>query len=464
MAEDLFIPKLGQTVEEVVLINWLVEDGDKVNFGDPVLEVETDKAIFNVEANAKGYIHFGTYEIGETVPVLTVVATIGKKDEDFSPSGEVVEKLAKSAPVEEAESQQAAVTQEIEQENGTSGEIQKLFASPRARKLARDKHVDLSQVTPTGGGGMRVTEDDVIAYLEQKPKVTPVAAALAEEMNLNLAGLKGTGPQGRITRRDVENVIHQCLTSAQGGAASSLPDIKYATNRVLETKPVDGVRRIIFDRMGTSDRLTARVTMVTEADATELVNFREKLKAAKEELWGFKPGYNDLIGMIVAQTLQSHRYMNARLSEDGSRIEILEDINLGFAVDTDRGLLVPVLKQADKLSLESLGSQFQALVSAAKSGRISPEDLSGGTFTITNLGIYDVDAFTPIINLPELAILGIGRISDQVVPFQGDVVIRKMMTLSLVFDHRLVDGAPAAKFLKEVKDAIENPILHFVKI
>ena len=288
--------------------------------------------------------------------------------------------------------------------------------------------------------------------------------ALAEEMNLNLTGLEGTGPQGRITRKDVENVIHQRLTAAQGGAASSLPDIKYAPNKVLETKPVDGVRRIIFDRMGTSDRLTARVTMVTEADATELVNFREKLKAAKEELWGFKPGYNYLIGMIVAQTLQSHRYMNARLSEDGSRIEILENINLGFAVDADRGLLVPVVKQADKLSLESFGSQFQQLVSAAKSGRISPEDLSGGTFTITNLGSYDVDAFTPIINLPELAILGVGRIRNQVVPYQGDVAIRKIMTLSLVFDHRLVDGAPAAKFLKEVKDAIENPILRFVKI
>ena len=202
--------------------------------------------------------------------------------------------------------------------------------------------------------------------------------------------------------------------------------------------------------------------MVTEADASNLVAFRERLKAEKAEEYGFAPGYNELLGIIVARTLRAFPYMNARLSADGSQIEYLDEVNLGIAVDTERGLLVPVVKNADQADLKTFGSRFRSLVESALSGRISPDDLMGGTFTITNLGNYDVDAFTPVINLPEVAILGIGRIQDKVVPVQGEPAIRKMITLSLVFDHRIVDGAPAARFLQKVKEVIEYPIMIFV--
>jgi pyruvate dehydrogenase E2 component (dihydrolipoamide acetyltransferase) len=180
--------------------------------------------------------------------------------------------------------------------------------------------------------------------------------------------------------------------------------------------------------------------------------------SATEE-WGFAPGYNDLLGLIVTRALREFPYMNARLGEDGSSIEHLPSVNLGLAVDTERGLLVPVVRNAGQKGLRAIASEFRALVERARAGRSLPDDLAGGTFTITNLGMYDVDAFTPIINLPEAAILGVGRIQPKAVVREGQIVSRQMWTLSLVFDHRLVDGAPAARFLQRIKQLIENPYL-----
>ncbi len=465
MSEDVFVPKLGQTVEEVVLIGWLVEDGAKVDFGDPVLEVETDKAIFNVEANAKGFIHFGPVEMGATVPVLTVVATIGKQDEGFSPGGE--EKPSELDQVEEAlVEKRVEIAERVKKEvipaaHAPEGK-KKVFASPRAKRLARQNQVDLAKVVPTGGEGIRVVEGDVIAYLGQKPKATPIAAELASEVGLDISEVVGTGKKGTVTRTDVEGAIREKLAMPSAAPMTPPAQINYADIKIAEVKPLRSVRKLIFDRMSNSVHTTSRVTLVTEADATDLVTFREKLKVEKTDAWGFTPGYNDLLGVIVARTLRSYPYMNARLSEDGKAIEILEDINLGMAVDTERGLLVPVIRNADQADLQAFGARFRELVEAAQSGRISPEDLSGGTFTITNLGNYDVDAFTPVINLPEIAILGIGRIVDKVVPYQDKIQVRKVVTLSLVFDHRLVDGAPAARFLQKVKETIEYPIMIFV--
>jgi len=454
MSEDLFIPKLGQTVEEVVLIDWLVEEGAKVDFGDPVLEVETDKAVFSVEANAKGYIHFGSYEMGETLPVLTVVATIGKADEGFSPSATMVGgEEPQELPAEKPEEKPAKVQKEVETPVQTR---RKVFASPRATKLAEAKGVDLSLLTPTGGGGVRVVEQDVIDYLQEKPKASPIAEQLARNVGLPLSEVRGTGPRGQITRSDVEAEIRERLSAAPKSQKPAPAKAAYDDVPVAESRPLRSVRRMIFDRMAESVSETARVTLVTDVDATDLVGVRETLKETKADSWGFTPGYNDLIGLLVARTLKDFPYMNARLSQDGQKIELLDTVNLGVAVDTERGLVVPVIKQADKMGLADFGKQFRNLVERALSGRPSPEDLQGGTFTITNLGGFEVDAFTPVINLPEVAILGLGKIHDDVVPLKGEIQIRKVLTLSLVFDHRLVDGAPAARFLQQVKEEIES--------
>lgn len=209
--------------------------------------------------------------------------------------------------------------------------------------------------------------------------------------------------------------------------------------------------------MSISAHTTARVTLVTEVDASELVAVRTRLKARIGDEWGFTPGYNDMLALMTAHALRKFPYMNARLAPDA--IEYVARINLGMAVDTERGLLVPVIKDADRMSLREFGQSFRNLVEKARKGRISPDDLSGGTFTLTNLGMYDVDAFTPVINLPEAAILGVGRIAPKVTPHNGEIAIRDMLTLSLVFDHRLVDGAPAARFLQYLRQLIEEPFL-----
>jgi pyruvate dehydrogenase E2 component (dihydrolipoamide acetyltransferase) len=311
--------------------------------------------------------------------------------------------------------------------------------------------VDLAQLTPTGGGGVRIVERDVLAYLSQLPKATPVALKMATEAGLDLRQLTGTGPGGKITKTDVERALEAPQVTAPV-VPSPLPEVD-----VLERVPLKGVRKIIADRMATSVHTTARVALMMEIDATEFVDMRERLKARVTEEWGFAPGYNDLLAKIVATALRKFPYMNARLTEDA--IEYLTAVNMGMAVDTERGLLVPVIRDADKKSLRQFGAEFRELVERARDGRALPDDLTGGTLTITNMGMYDIDAFTPVINLPEAAILGVGRITPKPVVRDGEVVVRHMLTLSLVFDHRLVDGAPAARFLQYIKSLIEEPYL-----
>ncbi|MFN8459770.1 MAG: 2-oxo acid dehydrogenase subunit E2, partial [Anaerolineae bacterium] len=207
---------------------------------------------------------------------------------------------------------------------------------------------------------------------------------------------------------------------------------------------------------------TARVTMVTEVDATEFVALRERLKAKYGQEWGFAPGYNDLLVLVVADALRKFPYMNARMSAAGDAIEHLAAVNIGLAVDTERGLVVPVIREVDKKGLQEVGAEFRALVERARVGKSSRDDLSGGTFTISNLGMYRVDAFTPVINMPEIAILGVGRIAPKPMVKGEDIVIRQMLGLSLVFDHRLVDGAPAARFLDYICEVIEEPYMLFL--
>ncbi len=450
MAEEFFIPKLGQTVEEVTLIKWLVEDGAKVEQMQEILEVETDKAVFPVEAPASGYVHIGPYQEGDVVPVLTVVAVIGKPEDKFELKDE-------AAPeVEEAEAEPSPLSSlgTVETTSQEAVERGRVFASPRARKLAREKGINLAHVTPTGGGGVRVAERDILTYLRSLPKATPVAQKMAAEAGLDLRDVTGTGPGGRVTKEDVEHVLK---VPAAPVPAVPVPMVPAPAAEVLERVPLKGVRGIIAERMAASVHTTARVTLMMEADATQLVDMRERLKARVSEEWGFAPGYNDLLAKIVATALRKFPYMNARLTPDA--VEYLVAVNMGMAVDTERGLLVPVIRDADKKGLRQFGAEFRTLAEGARTGRISPDDLAGGTFTITNLGMYDVDAFTPVINLPEAAILGVGRISEKPVVRDGQIVARKMLTLSLVFDHRLVDGAPAARFLQYIKDCVEEPYL-----
>ncbi len=452
MAEELFIPKLGQTVDEVTLIHWLVQDGVKVKSGQEVLEVETDKAIFPVETYSNGYIHFGPYKEGDVLPVMTVAAVIGTQNESFEDymKGKGEQQAAVQQPDQGLPS---VVSDPMESLQITTAPdaVGRVFASPRARKAAMEKNADLGRITPTGWGGQRVALRDVVAYLEKSPKATPLASRMAAAAGIDLDSVTGSGPSGKITKEDVQQQLQQPKTSMLVEPGIT-PEV---TNRV----PLKGVRAIIAERMSASLHTAAQVTLTTEVDMTEIVKIRKKLDSAVSEEWGFTPGYNDLLAIIVARSLEAFPYMNARLNLAEGVIEHLSTVNMGMAVDTDRGLLVPVIRSANLMGLRQFGSAFRELVGRARSGRSLPDDLAGGTFTITNLGMHDIDAFTPIINMPETAILGVGRIQEKPAVHKAKIKPRKMCTLSLVFDHRLVDGAPAARFLQHIKMILENPYL-----
>ena len=386
MAAELYIPQLGQTVEEVTIIHWYVRDGEEVSKGQEVLEVETDKAVFDVEATADGFIHIGPYKQGDVVPVLTVVAAIGAKDETFIAPKPTA---AETAPIKDhpaiASDKPAAGVGSTTPTN----KQEHLKVSPRARKLAAEHDLDPSLAQPTGGGGIRVVEADVRRYLDQQP-----------------------------------------------------------ADDVAERIPLRGIRKATAEHMAASAAQTARVTLFAKADASNLVAYREQLVEQHEEEWGFKPGYNDILISVCARSLKEFPYMNARLN--GGAVERLKNINIGLAVDDPRGLFVPVIRDADQKDIRAIGEELRAAVEAIRAGKAGPALLSGGTFTITNLGAYGIDGFTPVINLPEAAILGVGRIAEKAVVVKGKVVPRPMLTLSLAFDHRLIDGAPAARFLAKV--------------
>ncbi len=481
MAKEVFIPQLGQTVEEVTLLEWMAADGAQVQQGQELLLVQTDKTDFPIEATADGTLHRGPFSVGQVVPVLTVVAVIGKQEEAFGETGGRGDGKTRGGGESIAASPALPITASLALPV-TMSPSHRVMVSPRARKLAEEKGVDLAKaaISPTGGAGVRVAERDVLAYLASAPKATPLAERFAAEAGIPLRDIAATGPGGRITKEDVEHAVQLRALPAMEAplpqpaapvpAVPSVPVVppvpvtppsfQLPASEVTERVPLKGVRAIIADRMGASVHTTARVTLMMEVDATEFVAMRERLKAGVEKEWGFAPGYNDLLAKIAAAVLRKFPFVNARLAPDA--IELLAHVNLGMAVDTERGLLVPVIRDADKKSLRQFGAEFREMVDRARKGRSLPDDLSGGSFTITNLGMYDVDAFTPVINLPEAAILGLGRIAPKWVyraESPAAPVLRQMWTLSLVFDHRLVDGAPAARFLQFIKGLVEEPYL-----
>lgn len=450
---DIILPKLGQTMDDGAIVEWLKEVGDPVQRGDVLFTVESDKAVLEVEATTRGFLRRILVPAGETVPVLTVVGLITRKaDEAIDEPGTQVEVAAPLAQAVETAGKRETIAPTPER--APSGRI---FASPRARRVAQEKNIALAALAGSGPGG-RIVEKDVLDYRPARPKATPVAVKAAASLGVDIGAVTGTGPGGRITKDDVEAAAPAPSALAAAPAAAGM---MARTPAAQETEHValDGMRRIIAERMSASDQATARVTLVTEADATDLVSMRNKLRDLVSDEWGFVPGYSDFLGLFVARVLLELPYMNARFHVDEQAIERFHFVNLGMAVDTERGLLVPVIRNADKMGLREFGTEFRALAERARAGRSLPDDLSGGTFTITNLGMFDVDAFTPIINLPEAAILGVGRIQPKPVVRESEVVVRQMWTLSLAFDHRLVDGAPAARFLQRVKQMIENPYL-----
>jgi pyruvate dehydrogenase E2 component (dihydrolipoamide acetyltransferase) len=410
---DVLMPKVGLTMTEGTVVHWHKREGDRVRKGEPLFTFETEKSTLDYEAPASGTLSRILVAEGCTVPCLTPVALL----EDI---------------VDACERSEAPLRRPC---------------SPRARMRAKALGVDLNQVVGSGPGGA-IRERDVLAAAQPAARATPLAKRLAEELGISLSEVAGSGPSGRITREDVARAAQ-----AQRAAAEPAADPP-------RVHPLTPAQRVTAQRLAANAQAAPHVTLFTEADATHLVAAREQLSAELNE----KVSYSALFIAICARALKEHPHVNASWAAqlpdrpDQPGVVWHSAIHIGIAVDTPEGLLVPVLRDAGAKSLAQIHRESADLVARALSGQLQPDELRGSTFTITNLGMFEVDGFTPILNLPEAAILGIGRLAKKPAVLEdGSIAARTLLTLSLTFDHRVMDGAPAARFLQRVKQLVERP-------
>src|SRR5216683_2796521 len=437
MAVEVTMPKFGLTMHEGTLQRYFKAAGEAVKAGEPLYEVETEKVLYEVESPTSGTLAVWLHEEGATVECGLLVAVIAEAGDD--------------------------ATSLAARYGGGAAAL--CAAAPPPSPAASASRAPLAAAAPDGAAAANGEASGPSA--EGRRAISPVARKLAAELGVELARVVGTGPGGRITREDVERAAAQGTaarsTSASTGrvgtgAAAPVPAPPVRTSATgaaaiaaapaagakpqFRSIPLRGMRKTIAARMHQSLRDTAQLTISTEADVTAAVDFRTRQGR------DFDFTYTDLLIHAVARALLRHPRMNSRLSEDA--IVMLPEVNIGMAVALDEGLIVPVIRAADCRSLREIAAATKELGEKARTGGLKLEDVSGGTFTVTNLGTWGVDAFTPILNLGETGILGVGRIVEKPAVFRGEISRRSMLTLSLTFDHRVIDGAPAASFLQSV--------------
>jgi pyruvate dehydrogenase E2 component (dihydrolipoamide acetyltransferase) len=447
MATEFTMPKLGLTMEEATILEWLIADGQPVAAGAAVMRIETDKVETEVEISAEGVLHHVARE-GDVFPCGAVIAYVLSPGED-APAPSAPSPIAASPVISIAPS--ASVT--MAPLDG------RLVASPNARRIAFDRGVDLAGVVGTGPGGriisLDVTEHRVAAVVPsivQRFGVVATADAieLAELLGVDLDTVVPDQPNGPVTRSAVAFHVRTRLstpqTAATRAAVTDAPLLQTPTGLIR----MAGMRGTIAKRMHASLRDMAQLTLTMDADMNAVVLDRESRKAR-----GKAPSFTDYVVAASARALVQHPNVNAQVV--GDEIALLPDIHVGLAVALDNGLIVPVVRHADHLRLDAIAAETSRLADAARSGGLAPGDLEGATFSVSTLGMFGVDAFTPVINPPNVAILGVGRIRDEVVAIDGAIGIRKRVTLSLTWDHRVLDGAPAATFCRSIVDALANP-------
>ncbi|GIO08579.1 dihydrolipoyllysine-residue acetyltransferase component of acetoin cleaving system [Brevibacillus reuszeri] len=435
MAENIIMPKLGMAMVEGTVIGWKKQAGDTVKKGEGIVDISSEKIEMEVEAPADGVLLSIDVPQGGVVPYGTVLGVVGQP-------GDLVAIAAPPATASgnaQAESAASLAVQD-QQEAQTSVAVAAASFSPQSRN------------------GI---------------KISPVARKIAEEEGVDYTLLIGTGPQGRITKEDVERAVQargqigvkteqtkmeSIVSAANGqsavsGTTAASPDTE--PSKTPERIPVTGMRKVIAERMHTSLQQSAQLTINMQADITELLQLKEKLAAEMEARHQLKLSVTDWIARSVVLALLRHKQMNSAFFQD--RIEIYEEVHLGIAVALEKGLVVPVIRHADAKTLAELSHEIKMISTKARQNQLAPEEMKGSTFTITNLGGYGVDTFTPVLNPPETGILGIGASRDTPVYIGGELQRRSLLPLSLTFDHRALDGAPAAAFLAEVRRYLEEP-------
>jgi pyruvate dehydrogenase E2 component (dihydrolipoamide acetyltransferase) len=435
MAQIIVMPKFGLTMTEGTLASWNVAVGDTIAEGDILCEIETDKLSNGFESPKSGVLLQIIQTEGSIVPCLEPIAIIGERNEDISgllPGNSDLDEKTTAAPLE------APVHVESAPKSS-----ERINASPLAKKMAREKGIDLTQIKGTGSKGS-ITVDDVKNFIpvesQDKLLVSPVAKKIAEAAELDLSTLTTSG---RIMKKDVEARIPD-------------PDLSPSSGEVIQLK---GMRKTIARRMHESWSTSPRVTYTRPLDASAIKAFRNQLKPEFEKR-GLKLTFNHILMKVCAQTLLEFPHINGSMIDD--TLVLHPHAHIGLAIGMDSGLLVPNVKHCDLKSLSQIAEETEILIAAAKTGRLDMDSLAGGTFTITNLGAYGITSFSPIINQPELAILGVDAMIESPVVIGGQIVIRPMMNLSLTADHRIIDGMMAAQFLQRLGEYLENPALLLV--
>lgn len=447
MAKEVFMPKLSSTMAVGTLLQWFKEEGDPVEVGEPIFEIMTDKINIEVEAYEEGILLKKYFQEDDEIPVNTIIAYIGNEGEEVpleSPgiSGEDTDDTTAETESESSKGIEVAATEAVESSSDTVLADGKVRATPAARRVARENDFSLNTVTGSGPKG-RIHEQDVIqAIADNTVLVTPLAEKIAKENGVDLTLVTGTGVRGKIEKADVLAFIE----------AQKEPVKETVTGERVKLK---GLRKAIADKMLESVRSIPHVTLTSDVDMTKAIELRKALLPVVESQTGYRLSYTEIIMKTVAHVLGNHPKVNAALIDN--EIVYNNDVNIGLAVAVENGLIVPSVKQANKKGLAELTEASKTLGKKARDNKLTPDEMQGSTFTISNLGMYAIDGFTPIINPPETAILGVGRIVEKPVVVNGQIEVRPMMVLSLSFDHRVIDGAPAAEFLTELKESLEDP-------
>jgi pyruvate dehydrogenase E2 component (dihydrolipoamide acetyltransferase) len=436
MAKEILLPQWGMEMQDGIVVEWLKQEGDPVQEGEPLVAIETEKIQTELESIASGILAHILVPEGSTVPIRTVLAIVADP-------GEEVPRPAAAPPAAAAPATALPA----------STDRVSMQVVPAARRLAKQHGLDLAQIQGTGPSGRLLVADVERAVQAAGPapsgpavdrlqvQVTPAARRLARQQHIDLAQVQGSGPRGRILIADVEAAIESRIAPQERLAPS--PD------KII---PITGMRQTIASRMLDSLQTMAQLTLSTEADVTEAMQIREGL-ARQWTDGGLSPLH--FVVKAAACALKEHPRMNA-LQREGA-IELVDEINIGIAVALPEGLIVPTLRRADEKSLADIAREARELADTVRQGKASYEMVTGGTFTLTNLGAYDIDAFTPIINPPQVGILGMGRVVEKPAVYQGGIAKRSLMFLSLTFDHRVIDGVPAAAFLRDIKAYLEDP-------
>ena len=448
MASVIIMPKQGLLMEEGTITKWLAKEGEQTTEGAPLFEMETDKLTITMDSTATGTVLKILHPEVDTVPITQPIAIVGQPGEDISALlGGEAPAAAPAAAAPEAPTAEAAPAPQPVVEHAPG---ERVFSSPRARLRAEENGVDIAAVPGSGPDGL-VVERDVQNYIANQPAVTPLAANQARIQGIDLSGLTGTGPNGKITTEDLH------IASAAVEPAPAAEPIPGQLTRGTRTEAMSGMRKAISRNMLTSKSTNAQTNHRMVVDMTAAVALRRQYKAL-----GIKISYNDIIVRACAKALQDFPIVNA--SVDGSDIVYHDYVNIGTAVSVPGGLIVPVIRDADIIGLTGIAAKSAELIEKAREGRLTEADYHGGTFTVSSLGMFDLDDFVAIINPPESAILAVGKIAKTPVVVTDDegedqVVIKSMCALCLSYDHRIIDGAEAAKFLQKLKSYLQNPIL-----